>query len=117
MTLTTAEVIEQFDHAFQKPDPSGLESIIADDCVLENTGPAPDGAVYEGKDACVSFWTSIAANKDMHFDTESIDILGDRGIIKWRLTWGAGKNDSVRGVNIMRVRAGKIIEALGYVKS
>jgi ketosteroid isomerase-like protein len=114
---TTEEVIEQFDNAFQKYDPSGLEAIIADDCVLENTGPAPEGAKYEGKDACLAFWTSIATNKDMHFDTEGVDILGDRAIIKWHLYWGEGAADSVRGVNIMHVRNGKIIEALGYVKS
>ena len=66
MTETTAQIIEQFDQAFQTHDPSVLESIIGDDCVLENTGPAPDGATYTGKAACVSFWTSIAANPDMH---------------------------------------------------
>lgn len=117
MTSTTEEVLKQFNSAFQEYDPSGLEAIIADDCVLENTGPAPKGATYEGKEACLAFWTGIATNKDMHFDTENIDILGDRGIIKWHLYWGESEADSVRGVNIMRVRDGKIVEALGYVKS
>ncbi len=113
----TKEVIDRFEHAFQTHDPSDFVNIISEDCVLENTGPAPDGARYEGRDACVKFWTSVAANKDMHFDEENIDILGDRAIIRWRLVWGDSKADSVRGVNIMRVHDGKIVEALGYVKA
>lgn len=117
MTLSTEEVLNKFNDAFQKHDPSGLEAIIADDCVLENTGPAPEGARYEGKEACVAFWTGIAANHDMWFKLEGTDILGDRGIITWRLYWGESEADSVRGVNIMRVKDGQITEALGYVKA
>lgn len=117
MTVSTKEVIDQFNDAFQTHDASGLEILIADDCVLENTGPAPDGATYEGKEACVAFWTGIATNKAMRFDLEGTDIIQDRAIITWRLNWGESKADSVRGVNIMRVKDGKIVEALGYVKA
>lgn len=116
MELQTKKIIDRFENAFQTHDPSELPSIIADDCVLENTGPAPDGARYEGHEACVRFWSDVASNSQMHFDEEQIDILGDRAIIRWRLVWGNGKNESVRGVNIMRVKEGKIVEALGYVK-
>jgi ketosteroid isomerase-like protein len=114
---STKEIIDRFEHAFQTHDPNDFANIIAEDCVLENTGPAPDGARYEGRDACVKFWTSVAANKSMRFDEENIDILGDRAIIRWRLVWGNSNAESVRGVNIMRVRDGKITEALGYVKA
>jgi hypothetical protein len=44
-------------------------------------------------------------------------VAGDRAIIRWRYFWGAGESNSVRGVNLMRVRGGQIIEAMGYVKS
>jgi ketosteroid isomerase-like protein len=117
MQLTTSEVIDKFNDAFLAHDPSGLAAIISDDCVLENTGPAPDGATYKGHAACVEFWTSIANNTNMWFETENIDVLGDRAIITWRLFWGESKAESVRGVNIMRVHDGKIVEALGYVKA
>jgi len=117
MTLDTREVIERFEHVFQAHDPSGLAAIIEEDCVLENTGPAPDGATYQGKKACIAFWSSIAGNLNLHFKEENIDVLDDRAIITWRLEWGKSKSQSVRGVNIMRVRDGKIVEALGYVKS
>jgi hypothetical protein len=36
--------------------------------------------------------------------------------ILWRFHWGPGRESSVRGVNLMRVRDGRIVEALGYVK-
>ena len=37
-------------------------------------------------------------------------------MIRWRLWWGNGESNSVRGVNLMRVRDGLIVEAMGYVK-
>lgn len=112
----TKEIIEQFESIFQTHNVSLLASIVAEDCVLENTGPAPDGARYVGHEACVTFWSGIATNSDMRFDEENVDIYGERAIIRWHLFWGKGKAQSVRGVNIMRVQHGKIVEALGYVK-
>jgi hypothetical protein len=112
----TKEIIEQFENVFQTHDASVLASIVEEDCVLENTGSAPDGARYVGRDACVTFWRGVATNPDLRFEEENIDIYGERAIIRWRLFWGKGKAQSVRGVNIMRVQHGKIVEALGYVK-
>ena len=43
-------------------------------------------------------------------------ITGERATIRWRLRWGEDESNSVRGVNLMRVRDGQIVEALGYVK-
>lgn len=117
MNQHTKTVIEQFDRALRTHQPADLIDIIGENCVLENTGPAPDGATYKGYDACLKFWQSIAANKDLNFDTEDIDIIEDRGIIRWRLHWGPTESQSVRGVNIMRVKDGKVIEAFGYVKA
>lgn len=113
----TKIIIDRYRNAFASHDPSDLANVIAEDCVLENTGPAPDGATYRGHDACLEFWRGIASNKDLVFDEEHVDILGDRAIIRWRLKWGEDKTESVRGVNIMRVKNGKIVEALGYVKA
>lgn len=41
--------------------------------------------------------------------------MGDRAIIRWRFNFGDG--GSVRGVNLMHVRDGRIVEALGYAKT
>jgi len=42
--------------------------------------------------------------------------MGDRAVIFWRFRWGEGDESSVRGVNLMRVRDGLIVEGRGYVK-
>jgi hypothetical protein len=57
----TLQIINQFDAAFQTHDPSLLEGLLAEDCVLENSGPAPDGSRHVGRAACQDFWSGIAA--------------------------------------------------------
>ena len=84
--------------------------------MLENTTPAPDGARYEGREACLAFWRAIAANPDLTFEPEEVWANEDRGIIRWQLRWGAGEAERVRGVNLMQVRDGKIVGGMGYVK-
>lgn len=84
--------------------------------MIENTVPAPDGARYEGRAACLALWQGIAANRAAHFELEAVEVYGLRAIIRWRYRWGGGEADSVRGVNLMRVKDGLIVEALGYVK-
>lgn len=115
-SVETERLLKQFDQVFLTHDPAALDRLIGDDCVIENTRPAPDGARYEGKQACIALWTEIATNKDIHFEPEEIIARGDRGEIRWRLVWGPEPEKSVRGVNLMRVQGGRIVEARGYVK-
>lgn len=115
-SVRTADILARFDQLFLSHDPTALEDLVADDCVVENTQPAPDGSRHEGKAACLELWTRIATTPGIEFETESIIARGDRGEIRWRLRWGPGHADSIRGVNLMRVRDGRIVEALGYVK-
>jgi ketosteroid isomerase-like protein len=58
----------------------------------------------------------IASDPAISFDLEDVIVIGDRAIVLWRLRFGATDEESVRDVNLMRVRDGKIVEALGYVK-
>jgi len=113
---TTAEVIDRFNDAFQRHDPTGLKDLVAEDCILENTTPAPDGARQVGREACLALWESIASARDTRFDLEDVVVADDRAIIRWRYWWGDDPSQSVRGVNLMRVRDGLIVEGLGYVK-
>lgn len=113
MDTQTSSIVNLFRDAFQKHDPRGLSDITAGDCVLET----PDGARYEGREACVAFWSAVASDKNIQFDEERIDILGERALIFWRLPLENGKAGYVRGVNIIHVRDGKIVETRGYVKS
>lgn len=113
---TTRGIVNRFHNAFEKHRPEDLDDLIGEGCVLENTAPAPDGARYEGREACLDFWRGIASSANLVFEAEEIWTSEDRGIIRWQLSWGGNKADRVRGVNIMRVRDGKIVEGLGYIK-
>ncbi len=113
---TTAEVIRRFNDAFQQHDPALLADLIAEDCIIENTTPAPNGARHVGREACLNLWSRIATSPGTHFDIEDVVVADESATIRWRLHWGKAESDSVRGVNLMRVRDGRIVEALGYVK-
>lgn len=113
---STRDIVERFNRAFEIHRPDDLDHLIGEGCVLENTAPAPDGARYEGREACLAFWKGIASNAALAFQAEEIWASGDRGVIRWRLRWGEAAADRVRGVNIMRVANGRIVEGLGYVK-
>lgn len=113
--LETAELMQKFNNVFLQHDPSALPELIAPDCVMESI-QGPNGVRYEGYDACLAFWQELATDPNTHFDCEEIFVLGDRATIRWRYWWGEGESNSVRGVNLMRVKDGLIIEALGYSK-
>ncbi|TPL93038.1 nuclear transport factor 2 family protein [Mesorhizobium sp. B2-3-10] len=110
----TAEIMRRYNDVFQGHDPSALDDLVAQDCVIENTTPAPDGARRAGKAACVELWSAIATAPGTRFDLEETFVAGDRATIRWRY-WMADGN-SLRGVNLMRVAGGRIVEAMGYVK-
>ena len=112
----TAEVLRRFNDVFLSHDPAALADLVAESCVIENTHPAPDGARLVGRAACIELWTRNATAPGTYFEPEEVTVMGDRGIILWKFHWGPGEADSVRGVNLMRVRDGLIVEALGYVK-
>ena len=110
----TAAVVHRFNAAFREHDPALLEGIVARDCVMETIQPAPDGTRYEGREANLTFWQALAADRAARFEVEDTVVVGDRANVRWRLHFGDG--DSVRGVSLMRVRGGRIVEALAYAK-
>ncbi|MGN9843588.1 nuclear transport factor 2 family protein [Nonomuraea sp. H19] len=114
---TTTDVIDDFNRAFVDHDPAVLTDLIGEDCVMEAVRPAPDGARYEGRAACLTFWQALAADRTTRFEPEEVVVAGDRATIRWRYRFGDGPADSVRGVNLMRVRDGLVVEALGYSKT
>lgn len=112
----TREIMDRFNSVFEEHRPEDLDDLIGEGCVLENTTPAPDGARYEGREACLNFWKGVASSANLVFEAEEIWASEDRGIIRWQLRWSESRADRVRGVNTMRVRDGKIVEGQGYVK-
>ena len=114
--LSTGKVIRQFHEAFDRNDPAAMEDLVADDCVNENTSPAPNGARLAGKAQCLANWQGLARSAGTWFVREEVFVVGERAVIRWRYCWGEDDSQSVRGLNLMRVRGGQIIEAMGYVK-
>jgi len=114
-TIETAEIMRRFNRVFLDHEPAGLKDLVAPDCVMESIQPAPNGTRYEGYDACLAFWEALAADRAANFEVEDTIAMGDRAIIRWRFHFGDGA--SVRGVNLMKVHKGRIVEALGYAKT
>lgn len=114
-TNETADIMRRFNQAFLEHEPALLKDLIAPDCVMESIQPAPNGTRYEGYEACLAFWEALAADPVAWFDVEDTIAMGDRAVIRWRFNFGSG--ESLRGINLMRVRDGRIVEALGYSKT
>jgi ketosteroid isomerase-like protein len=113
-TVATLETIERFNEAFNRHDVDAVMGLMTDDVMFENTSPAPDGERYAGQAAVRAFWERFfAASPKAHFETEEMVAADDRCVVRWRYSWGDGH---IRGVDLFRVRDGKVAEKLSYVK-
>jgi ketosteroid isomerase-like protein len=114
MTVDTLETIDSFNRAFNLHDVDAVMALMTDDVVFENTSPPPDGERYEGQAAVRAFWERFFAGSPLaHFDAEEMFAAGDRCTVLWRYSWG---NGHVRGVDVFRVREGKVAAKFSYVK-
>ena len=112
-------IVIAFNEAFNRHDIAAMVQLMSDDCVFENTSPAPDGAVSTGKEAITQFWQDFfAQSPHAHIKLEEIFGMGFRCIVRWRYEWvdQVGNMGHVRGVDIFRVQDGLIREKLSYVK-
>ena len=107
------EVVEKFGLAWADHDLDSALSMITDDCVFDSTGPVPDGARHEGRDAIRRAWQPIFDDATSQFDAEDTFAAGDRVVQLWRYTWADGH---IRGVDVFRVRDAKVAEKFSYVK-
>jgi ketosteroid isomerase-like protein len=114
---TTRTVVQRFIEAFAHKDPRAIPDLVAEDCVMEAMQPAPDGERVEGYDANVRFWQAMVTDSSGSFEVEDLTVCGEWAINRWRYRFGDEHQDSVRGVTLIRVRDGKIAEALGYAKT
>jgi ketosteroid isomerase-like protein len=116
--VTTRMIIDQFNEAFNRHDPDALAALLTEDTVFEDTSPAPDGKRIEGKPAVVAYWREwFARNADARFEAEETIVSGDRAVVRWvyRKTRN-GQPWHLRGVDVFRVRDGKVAAKLAYVK-
>jgi ketosteroid isomerase-like protein len=119
LTTATAEVIERFSNALNRHDVDEVMALMTGDCIFENTYPAPDGQRYEGQQAVRAFWEDFFhSSPHALFSTEESFASADRCVVRWVYDWQDtdGQSGHVRGVDIFRVRDGKVAEKLAYVK-
>ncbi|MBV8463091.1 MAG: nuclear transport factor 2 family protein [Acidimicrobiales bacterium] len=107
------EVVERFGQAWSAHDLEGALALLSEDCLFDATGPAPDGTAHRGPDAIRRAWADIFADSKSRFETEETFAAGDRVVQRWCYRWDGGH---VRGVDLFRVRDGKVTEKRSYVK-
>jgi ketosteroid isomerase-like protein len=114
MTESTLAVIERFNATFNAHDVEAVMALMTADCVFENTYPPPDGERVEGQAAVrANFAAFFAESPHAQFEFEDTFICDDRACVRWLYRWATGH---VRGVDVFRVRDGRIAEKLSYVK-
>ena len=113
MDPSPIEVVSAFGEAWGAHDLEGTLALITDDCVFEATGPAPDGVRHVGPAAITIAWQEIFDDTNAKFEPEETFFAEDRVVQRWRYSWDGGY---VRGVDLFKVRDGKVAEKFSYVK-
>jgi len=116
---SSMRIVLEFNEAFNRHDVPGMMRLMSDDCVFENTDPAPDGMLYSGREAVTQFWQDFfKESPQANIKIEEIFGFGNRCIMRWRYTWvdATGVEGHVRGIDIFQVKEGLISEKLSYVK-
>jgi ketosteroid isomerase-like protein len=113
MTRSPTEVVEAFGAAWADHDLDAALALVTEDCVFDATGPAPDGIRHVGRDLIGKAWQVIFDDATSIFEAEETFAAGDRVVQQWRYSWDGGH---VRGVDLFKVRDGKVSEKFSYVK-
>jgi hypothetical protein len=119
LTQTTLDTLRRFNDAFNRQDIAAVMAEMDEDCVFENTYPPPDGERSGGFAAVqATFGAFFASSPQAFFEFEEIFAFGERAFQRWTYRWvdARGVPGHVRGVDILRVRGGKILEKFSYVK-
>lgn len=118
-TDQTRAVIDSFNEAFNRHDVDAVMALMTDDVIFGSTGPAPDGEIVTGQRAVREVWERLfSSTPGAWFDAIDVFACGDRCTVRWLFTFdkanpGAG---NVHGVDVFKVRDGKVAEKLSYVK-
>lgn len=117
-TAANEKLVKAFVDAFNRHDADGIMSLMSKDCVFESSVPAPDGARVVGAEQVRNAWLNMFKNRpSAHFDEEETFVAGDRAFSRWRLSWETDNGrQHVRGIDVMRIKDGLIVEKLTYSK-
>ena len=117
-TEETRAVVDRFNEVFNTHDVDAIMDLMTEDVYFDNTTP-PDGEAFRGQEAVRAFWERFfGSTPGAWFDAEDIFAADDRCAVAWRFTFEKSNPDSghVRGVDLFRVREGRVAEKLSYVK-
>jgi ketosteroid isomerase-like protein len=109
----------EFNEAFNRHDVQAMLALLGEDCVIEGSGPAPDGTRLSGKVAAAKFWQDLFRDSPQaRLEVEDVFGLGLHCVVRWRLESedSAGTKCHVRGIDVFQLRDGLISEMLSYVK-
>jgi ketosteroid isomerase-like protein len=114
----TLDAVNRFNEAVNAHDLNAVMANMTDDCIFSNTRPAPDGTTYRGQAEVRAWWAEFFKNSPKaNFAGEEVIVAGDRCVIRWHYTWEKdGKPGQIHGVDVLKVRDGKVAEKLAYVK-
>jgi steroid delta-isomerase-like uncharacterized protein len=116
---SSIRLVLEFNEAFNRHDVAAMMQLMSEDCVFENTSPAPDGELYRGKAAVTRFWQDFfRESPQAQIEIEEIFGFGNRCIMRWRYDWVdlTGEKGHIRGIDLFQVKDGLISEKLSYVK-
>ncbi len=118
-TDSAVDLVTRFENTFNTYDVDALMADMTEDCVFEHIAPAAVSfGRHEGREAVRAVWVSLAEHfPGYRFEIEDVFGAGDRCACRWSMTWRLpdGGTGSGHGVDIFRVRDGKIAEKLTYV--
>lgn len=111
--------IRLFTEAQNRHDLAAMIDLVSDQCVFESNSPAPNGKLYQGKEAIAQLWHEIFTQwSDANIKIEDIFGFGLRCIILWSCNWtdDFGNKRRLRAMEICHFQVATIHEVLSYVK-
>ena len=117
-TEATRNTVTRFNEAFNRHDVDAVMALMTEACLFDSTRPPPDGERLVGQAQVRKFWEEFfQRSPHARFETEEVVAAGDRCVVRWSYHWVRdGKPGRVRGIDLFRVREGRVAEKLSYVK-
>ena len=108
-------VVELFGRALDEADVEQAISLMTEDCVFEASWGGGSGTTFVGREAIGECFRALFEQPGgMQFVEEEPPVVSDdRVVTRWHVITGS---TLVRGVDVYRVRGGKIAEKLTYTK-
>ena len=72
------DVVSRSNVALSARDMDAAVACFTEDCVFEDTEPAPDGTRYVGRDALRGAWAGMLSDSGLRFESEEAFSAGDR---------------------------------------